>query len=195
MYVCFSLSTTDYLLPTKCYCYCHDCCYDYQHYIALIFVLAISNAYMHIWVSQSAAVGFRRTKANLERKGQVVQHCSLREPRTKEHLVQQCSLFTIVSTCLCTTNQDCTDDHLDEVLTGRCCWPSKPFIFKDSQVLPVERCVKEDQCHFVASKNFPEIRTKSSSFYLVPLLSPCVVPLVCRCLTHPCPILFLPLVQ
>ena len=69
MYVyVFLLPTTNYLLPTKCYCYCHDSCYDYQHYIALLFFLAISNAYMHIWVSQSAVAASLRIKAHLSRK-------------------------------------------------------------------------------------------------------------------------------
>ena len=45
--------------------------------ILTYFFLAISNAYMHIWVSQSAAAAFLEIKAHLGRKEQVVQHCSM----------------------------------------------------------------------------------------------------------------------
>ena len=63
---------------------------------------------------------------------------------------------------------DSVDDMLDEGLTGVDI--RAPDIFEDSEVLLVQRSVKEDYRQFVASTNFPEIRAKRFSGYLAPFL-------------------------
>ena len=145
-----------------------------------------------------------RIPMNPGRRKQVVQHCSYREPRTEEHLVQQVGTRSNVQGATANSIRlsrwripaDIFDDRFDEVVIFCSqCWPSMPLIFEDSQVLLVQRCVKKDQRHSVASNKFPEIRAKSCSFYLVLLLRTFVWPFVYRCPTHPCPILFLPLAK
>ena len=68
-----------------------------------------------------------------------------------------------------TVRADSFDDFFDEGVTFRRRGRAA-HISEDSEVVLIERSVKEDYRHFVASTNFPEVRAKRSSFYLVPLL-------------------------
>ena len=68
-----------------------------------------------------------------------------------------------------TVRADSFDDFFDE---GGICRPRgrAPHISEDSEVVLIERSVKEDYRHFVASTNFPEVSAKGFSFVLVPFM-------------------------